>query len=71
MQVEELSKQSYLSDEETQRVEFIKQIEALCAVPETRCTDSVGRQRYEIKRDYSLHLVFQFYLRVLFSCQDF
>uniref|UniRef100_A0A8C8JA47 Spatacsin C-terminal domain-containing protein n=1 Tax=Oncorhynchus tshawytscha TaxID=74940 RepID=A0A8C8JA47_ONCTS len=34
--VEELSKQSYLSDEETQRVEFIKQIEALCAVPETR-----------------------------------
>eukprot|EP00063_Salmo_salar_P004610 XP_013979445.1 PREDICTED: spatacsin isoform X1 [Salmo salar] len=43
--VEELSKQSYLSDEETQRVEFIKQIEALCAVPETRCTDPVGRQR--------------------------
>uniref|UniRef100_A0A8C7T222 SPG11 vesicle trafficking associated, spatacsin n=1 Tax=Oncorhynchus mykiss TaxID=8022 RepID=A0A8C7T222_ONCMY len=36
VQVEELSKQSYLSDEETQRVEFIKQIEALCAVPETR-----------------------------------
>uniref|UniRef100_A0A8C7T6H9 SPG11 vesicle trafficking associated, spatacsin n=1 Tax=Oncorhynchus mykiss TaxID=8022 RepID=A0A8C7T6H9_ONCMY len=67
VQVEELSKQSYLSDEETQRVEFIKQIEALCAVPETRCTDPVGRQRYEIKRDYSLHLVFQFYLRVLFS----
>uniref|UniRef100_A0A674AZK9 SPG11 vesicle trafficking associated, spatacsin n=1 Tax=Salmo trutta TaxID=8032 RepID=A0A674AZK9_SALTR len=50
VQVEELSKQSYLSDEETQRVEFIKQIEALCAVPETRCTDPVGRQRYEIKQ---------------------
>ncbi|CAB1323585.1 unnamed protein product [Coregonus sp. 'balchen'] len=43
--VEELSKQSYLSDEEVQRMEFIKQMEALCAVPETCCTDPVGRQR--------------------------
>ncbi|KAL0967919.1 hypothetical protein UPYG_G00259670 [Umbra pygmaea] len=44
--VEELSKQSFLSDEEAQRVEFIKQIEGLCAVPQTRCTDPVSsRQR--------------------------
>uniref|UniRef100_A0AAZ3P5V7 Spatacsin C-terminal domain-containing protein n=1 Tax=Oncorhynchus tshawytscha TaxID=74940 RepID=A0AAZ3P5V7_ONCTS len=63
--VEELSKQSYLSDEETQRVEFIKQIEALCAVPETRCTDPVGRQRYEIKR---YHLFTAFGFSVLSSC---
>ncbi|XP_046889233.1 spatacsin isoform X4 [Hypomesus transpacificus] len=43
--VDELSKQKYLTEEEVQRVAFIKQIENLGCVPVTRASQPVDRQR--------------------------